>query len=854
MNIKKIATAIVTIIAISVNSAYASILGNLGEGSSLNVGEGLDLYHNTFISDQSGVGLQTEYYSEYTPNADVVPVVVTGEDIYGKRNANEIIKYMKDNEMVPMLGINASFFSLQTGIPMGHVITDGRVTSKDNRTLPAIGFFSDGTAMINDLYIETVAKFGDDYLLEIPHINKYISKETQILTMFTPDFGDYTGTSTQTLNVILEGSENNVRIGEEFICTVSEIVTSEKPLKINDNQLILSVNTAGNQWAIALINNMTLGQEITIKTTANNDEWSNIYNGLASEGARLLNDGTIASGLEAGAAPRTAVGITDKGKIIFYVIDGRQQGYSYGIRQDTLAKRLKELGCVDAINLDGGGSTTMAGVYPGCDTSAIINSPSDGGLRRVTNFIFLKNISKATGKTNKVYIYPYSKSILSGSTLNLSVKTVDDNFYPTDSGKVIYSSNEYALIDENGKMTALGEGDIKVTAEVDGILEDATFKSYITPHDIKLYNNDNNTKLDIIDALPGDTLNLRLDAYYNGIKLYSTNDAYRWTVDNPDYTVDEKGILKVSQNAKKNATLSVKAGGMKKDFKVRIPNGDAQSYPHSEIEIKDDTLIINIGSDDGTIDIGSSCLKIDGNVISLEGCEVEKINNQHFVVKYELSKGFSEGYHKIYSETVLENGNTSINNLKITKTPYKNLFQDTDKHWARDTISYMNKMGVVNGSTVNGALSYRPNDTVTRAEFAVMVSNYLGFNSEDYSGVLLDAFADVSSIPGWASNSVKAVYANKIINGKDNNGLLYFDASANITRAEAITIISRILPDKLEAKETEYKDSNKIPEWAKKATQVLTSSGLINGYEDNTIRPDNSVTRAEAVTMLYNIY
>ena len=65
---------------------------------------------------------------------------MTGGDIYGKRTATQAIEYMKNNGMVPMLGINASFFSLQTGIPMGHTVTDGVVTSKDDRTLPGIGF------------------------------------------------------------------------------------------------------------------------------------------------------------------------------------------------------------------------------------------------------------------------------------------------------------------------------------------------------------------------------------------------------------------------------------------------------------------------------------------------------------------------------------------------------------------------------------------------------------------------------------------------------------------------------------------------------------------------------------------
>ena len=118
---KKLITAIATLMIFTANSVYASILGSvLKESTSLPIGQGLVLNYNKFLSDQKGVGNQSEYYAEYTPNTSAVPVVLTGEDIYGKRDANEAIEYMKNNDMVPMLGINASYFSFQTGIPMGH--------------------------------------------------------------------------------------------------------------------------------------------------------------------------------------------------------------------------------------------------------------------------------------------------------------------------------------------------------------------------------------------------------------------------------------------------------------------------------------------------------------------------------------------------------------------------------------------------------------------------------------------------------------------------------------------------------------------------------------------------------------
>ncbi len=856
MNIKRTAISALLITVISVNPALASILGSLKESSSLPIGQGLNLYQNTFLSEQTGVGNQTEYYSEYTPNSDVVPVVLTGEDIYGKRNANEIIDYMKEKEMVPMLGINASFFSFQTGIPMGHVITDGIVTSKDNRTLAGIGFRADGTAFIDDMYIETNAQFGEDYMLQIPHINKYISQETQMLTLYTPDFGEYTGTSTETLNVILENITDNVRVGGTFTCTVKEIFKSGEPVKINEGEFVLSVNTNGNQWAITLINTMYPGEEITIKTTANNDEWINAYNGLASEGERLLTNGVMASNLPAGADPRTAVGITQEGKIIFYVIDGRQNGYSYGVRKDTLAKRLQELGCVDAINLDGGGSTTMSGVFPGCDTSAIINSPSEGGLRKVTNFIFLKNVSQAVGKPEMAYIYPYSGNVLSGSTINLSVKTVDENYFATETGVVTYTCNEYASVGENGELTVLGEGNVSVNASVDGLNASASFKSYITPDEVKLLNAQNGAELDVIDVLPGDKIYLKAESYYDGKKLISSNDAYRWELqENSNVSFDfENGILEIKPEFEQDTSLTLKAGALRKNYLIRLGQSykDTESYPYSEIRIDNDTLIIDMYSYNDKISKTKSYIKLDGQKIALENCEITDVDDKHINIKYHL--GDRNIYHKVYCETVLNNGYSSVNTFKISDSEFDNIFADTQNHWAKNIIAYMNKMGVVNGSDENGTVVYRPNDSVTRAEFAIMICNYLGLNVDDYSDISLASFVDEQDIPKWAFGHVQAAYANKIINGKENDGLLYFDPTAKITRAEAVTIISRVLPAKLLVKNVDYRDNSDIPAWANHAVKVLSTAGLLNGYEDNTIRPQNSVTRAEAVTMIYNIY
>ena len=69
--------------------------------------------------------------------------------------------------------------------------------------------------------------------------------------------------------------------------------------------------------------------------------------------------------------PRTALARLDSGKILLVTVDGRQPGVRVGMSLQALAELLLEFGAVDAINLDGGGSTTMV------VRDKIVNKPSD---------------------------------------------------------------------------------------------------------------------------------------------------------------------------------------------------------------------------------------------------------------------------------------------------------------------------------------------------------------------------------------------------------------------------------------------------------------------------------------------
>ena len=111
---------------------------------------------------------------------------------------------------------------------------------------------------------------------------------------------------------------------------------------------------------------------------------------------RLIRNGIISiEGEEEGVSPaftetrhpRTAIGF-NASHIFLVVVDGRQPGYSVGMSLSELAYLMKELGAVEALNLDGGGSTTM------WVQGKIRNRPSDGFIRPVANGLIVVSENK----------------------------------------------------------------------------------------------------------------------------------------------------------------------------------------------------------------------------------------------------------------------------------------------------------------------------------------------------------------------------------------------------------------------------------------------------------------------------
>lgn len=102
-------------------------------------------------------------------------------------------------------------------------------------------------------------------------------------------------------------------------------------------------------------------------------------------GSVLVRDGVVQDVADPSLAPRTSVGFSADGrKMIMLTVDGRQVD-SRGVTQTEMGRMMRELGAWNALNLDGGGSSTLLAREPGAATVQVENSPSDGTERPVPN-------------------------------------------------------------------------------------------------------------------------------------------------------------------------------------------------------------------------------------------------------------------------------------------------------------------------------------------------------------------------------------------------------------------------------------------------------------------------------------
>ena len=262
------------------------------------------------------------------------------------------------------------------------------------------------------------------------------------------------------------------------------------------------------------------------------EEYNTIYKGhvqegIAGFGAVLIKDGEIvvphSDTYMNDRASRTAIGITRTGKVVFMVMDGRQKGAgACGGSMQEIAQVLLEAGCVNAVNLDGGGSTTYVAKPEGEDELKVVNSPSDGIQRSVSASLMIVSTAPDSTAFDHALIDSPVDYMTQGATIQMTATGVSATGNPAELPQNTYwsvSDSRFAAITADGKLTALrGYGSVDVNLECEGVVIGSKTIEFVTPENIYF------TKSNI-NAVYGEQIVLPVKVLYNHKEVaFTEND------------------------------------------------------------------------------------------------------------------------------------------------------------------------------------------------------------------------------------------------------------------------------------------------------------------------------------------
>ena len=452
-------------------------------------------------------------------------------------------------------------------------------------------------------------------------------------------------------------------------------------------------------------------------------------------------------------------------------------------------------------------------------------------------------------------------------TLSDALK-IDDGHYTIDlNGHTLKFTKDTNLF-INGANVTFKNGNINldgITGKADTVLGVGHYGSNanLTLDAVELQANDYTSPYALIYVYNESTLNIENNSVLNisnensidnGGVIKATNKAGKINI--TDSTLNFKDTVRGFLNGTiviKNSDVTITGqdnginssrGGLDltvDNSKLTITNctGRPLTVDGTNITIKNNS-VLNLG-DSGEADIR---FKSEGKI------ELDKSSELNFkTIKLdEAVKGIELGnliVSEKYDYKSDDQGNVSITvKPGDTEKPGSNTFSDVTGHWAADKIAKAVELGFIKGYP---DYTFGPNDTVTREQFAVMLTRALSIESEDSS---VD-FTDRDLIATWAKPAVASVVKAGIIKGYADGS---FAPKTSVKRTELVVMVARAANiDLSTSMVTSFIDDSIIPQWSKTAAASLQKLGIINGKGNGEFVPLAKTTRAEAVTIILNL-
>ncbi|QHE53620.1 phosphodiester glycosidase family protein [Pontibacillus sp. HMF3514] len=354
--------------------------------------------------------------------------------------------------------INGSFYHTTNAMP-AYLISENQslfnlgaisAGSDEYMSVPtAFGMTNDGKAMIGKYDLD-MRFLHDGGVISVDSLNR--SRGAGEIILYTSSYHlDWTKTNKYGMEITVDNTDksldsDNIKFGDLITGEVTDIreYGEEGRTKIPEDGFVLSIQ--GGQLA-EQFKYTEVGEDITLRVDID-DKWKDSKFMMAS-GPMLVNNGEVDLTIDKDSYradtrhPRTAVGTNKDGsKVYFITVDGRQNGFSDGMTLTEFANYIKSKGIYDAINLDGGGSTTMAARQPGDMYPSVLNSPSDGRQRAVSTTLHAVSTAPTGGPAILEAHRREEGKVVKGSSTRVAVDYLLDRYYNPlniDQSKLEYS-------------------------------------------------------------------------------------------------------------------------------------------------------------------------------------------------------------------------------------------------------------------------------------------------------------------------------------------------------------------------------------------------------------------------------
>ncbi|MCM3127975.1 S-layer homology domain-containing protein [Paenibacillus provencensis] len=550
-------------------------------------------------------GLEKMHFVEFNPDSPQLDLRAgtKGGYVYGMEGVSEMAEHTDAPGNRVIAGINGDFYDLSgygTGVPNGLFVDQGRILNSGSSSF-AFGLKEDGTSVYGKPKL-TMSVTIDGTQTNLTSINRY--RESNHLTLYTPDFYTSTKTNASGTEVVLQVLEGDVKSGQTMKLKVLEVRANQGDAPLAEGTVVLSASGT----KLSIVSSLAAGDELTASFQLDG-EWQDASMVISGQGP-LVEDRVVQSGVgPEGVHPRTAIGTKADGSIVLFEIDGRAPGFSEGVTTEELANILADIGVVDAMNLDGGGSSTFVARMPGTSDVQMLNRGSDGGERATGNGLLLVNTAPEEA-ASRLAITPGEERVLAGSSYKFAAAAVDRAGHPADhEGAITWSvSPDLGTISEDGEFIAgqnaaagqvvASAGGLEGTAEVE-IVDQITELQF--PDDIKTYNTGVNETLTVTALRDGQVIQL-------------SNDVLEWRVEGNIGTIDDKGVFHSTNEGGQSGTITASYKGIETSMEVNvgvppvvleefesIENYKASGAAYNSVEVDLNTDPDYIRSGDGSI-------------------------------------------------------------------------------------------------------------------------------------------------------------------------------------------------------------------------------------------------------------